>query len=64
MDNEPFTGKFDGTQLTIVAHFRDNYPNAGCGRTNLVLKKTGNGTEFEGRIPTSNNEYHLTLRPS
>ena len=64
MDNEPFTGRFDGTQLTIVAPFRDKIPNARCGKARLVLKKTGAGNDFEGDIPASQDKYRLTLGPS
>jgi hypothetical protein len=49
MNSEPFTGKFDGTQLTIVAQFRDMSPNAGCQKASLVLKKSGN--DFEAPFP-------------
>ena len=64
MDNEPFTGKFDGTELTIIAQFRDKFPNAGCGKSRLVLKKTEGGKGFEGTIPASRDQYRLTLAPS
>lgn len=64
MDNEPFTGNFDGTQLTIVAPFRDKIPNARCGKARLVLKRTGAGNDFEGDIPGSQDKYRLTLGPS
>ena len=64
MDNEPFTGRFDGTQLTIVAQFHDKIPNAGCGKARLVLNKAGDGKGFEGTIPASKDQYRLTLGPS
>jgi hypothetical protein len=64
MDNEPFTGKFDGTQLTIVTQFRDKGPNAQCGKAHMVLKKKAAGNEFEGGMPASRYNYKLTLRPS
>ena len=64
MDNEPITGKLDGSQLTIVAQFRDKMPNAGCQKANLVLKKKGTGNDFEGTIPGSQFNYQLTLGPS
>jgi len=65
MDNEPFTGKFDGTQLTIVAQFRNKIPNGGCDvKATMVLKKTGSGKEFEGTIPSSRDQYRLMLGPS
>ena len=64
MENEPFTGRFDGTELTIVAQFRDKLPNGGCVKANLVLKRTGAGNEFEGEIPGSRDKYRLTLGPS
>jgi len=63
MDGEPFTGRFDGTELTIVAQFRDKMPNAQCPKARLVLKK-GSGNEFEGTIPGSNLNYRLMLKPS
>jgi len=63
IENEPFTGKFDGTTLTLAVEFRDRMPNAGCGKATLVLKK-GSGNEFEGTIPGSRFNYRLTLKPS
>jgi hypothetical protein len=63
IENEPFTGKFDGTTLTLAVEFRDRTPNAGCGKATLVLKK-GSGNEFEGTIPGSRFNYQLTLKPS
>lgn len=63
IENEPFTGKFDGTTLTLAVEFRDRMPNAGCGKASLVLKK-GSGSEFEGTIPGSRFNYQLTLKPS
>jgi hypothetical protein len=62
MESEPITGMFDGTQLTIVAQFRDKIPNSQCGKVNLVLKKKG--ASFEGTIPGSRFNYQLTLGPS
>jgi hypothetical protein len=62
MDNEPFTGKFDGAELTIVAQWRDKIPNAQCGKANMVLKKKGD--DFDGAIPGSRFRYLLTLSPS
>ncbi|HTO47652.1 MAG TPA: hypothetical protein VML91_08420 [Burkholderiales bacterium] len=65
MENEPFTGKFDGTRLTIVAQFRNKIPNGGCDlKANMVLKKTAGAKEFEGTIPNSRDQYRLTLGPS
>ena len=64
MENEPITGKFDGTQLTIAAQFRDKVPNAKCGKANMVLKKKGAGNAFEGEIPGSQFRYVLTLGPA
>ena len=65
MDNEHFTGRFDGTPLTIVAQFRNKIPNGGCDlKATMVLKKTGSGKEFEGTIPNSRDRYRLTLRAS
>lgn len=63
IDNEPFTGKFDGTTLTMAVEFRERTPNAGCGKATLVLKK-GSGNELEGTIPGSRFNYRLTLKPS
>lgn len=63
MDAEPFSGKFDGTQLTIVAQFRDKMPNAQCPKSSFVLKKSS-GNQFEGTIPGSRFNYRLTLSPS
>ena len=63
LDNDPITGTFDGTQLTIVAPFRDKIPNAGCGKARLVLKRVGAGNQFEGTIPASKDQYRLTLAP-
>jgi hypothetical protein len=62
MDNEPLSGKFDGTQLTLVAQWRDKVANAQCGKATMVLKKKGDG--FEGGIPGSRFNYQLTLNPS
>jgi hypothetical protein len=64
MDNEPFTGKFDGTQLTIVTQFRDKVANAQCGKAHMILKKKAAGYEFEGGMPASRNKYTMTLTPS
>jgi hypothetical protein len=63
MDGEPFTGRLEGTELTIIAQFRDKMPNAQCPKARLVLKK-GSGNDFEGTIPGSPLNYRLTLRPS
>jgi hypothetical protein len=63
MDDEPFTGSFDGTQLTIVAQFRDKFPNANCPKSRLVLQKKGT-SDFEGTIPGSQMNYRLTLGAS
>ena len=60
--NEPITGRYEGTQLTIRATLRDKFANAGCGRVTFVLKK--NGTDFEGEIPGSSSGTKVTLKPS
>ena len=61
-NNEPITGRYEGTQLTIRATLRDKFANAGCGRVTFVLKK--NGTDFEGEIPGSSSGTKVTLKPS
>jgi hypothetical protein len=60
MDNEPMTGRFDGSELTMKATFRNMMPNAGCTATTFVLKK-GAGGKFEGGIPGASAQYRLTL---
>jgi hypothetical protein len=61
-DNDPITGRYDGTELTIRGTLRDKFPNAGCGRVRFVLKKSGAG--FEGGIPGAASPYRVTLKPS
>jgi hypothetical protein len=61
MDDEPFTGKLDGSELTLVVQFRDKFPNARCPKSKVVLKRKGTGNEFEGTIPGSQFNYQLTL---
>jgi len=62
MNNEPLSGRFDGTELRLEGIFRDKFPNAGCGKANFVLKKSGAG--FEGEIPGSRLRIKVTLSPS
>lgn len=61
-NNDPITGRYDGTELTIRGTLRDKFANAGCGRVRFVLKKSGAG--FEGGIPGAASPYRLTLKPS
>jgi len=50
VNDDPVTGKFDGQVLTLQFAFRERFPNAHCGRPQLILKKGADG-RFEGEIP-------------
>ena len=63
MRDEPMTGRFDGSVLTLQATWRPLVPQAThCGRATYVLKKTGSG--FEGEIPGSRLRIKASLAPS
>jgi len=62
MDNAPMTGKFDGSELTMKAAFKDQMPNAGCREGNFMLRKVA-GNKFEGTILSTSAKYRLTLGP-
>ncbi len=62
MKDEPLTGRFDGSVLTLQATWRPMVPQAVCGRASFVLKKTGAG--FEGEVPGSRLRLKATLAPS
>jgi hypothetical protein len=50
MNDEPMTGRFDGTELRMAVTFQNKFPNAGCSKANLVLRKAGEGNTFEGEL--------------
>jgi hypothetical protein len=63
MKDEPMTGRFDGTVLTLTATYRALTPQATCtGRATFVLKRSGAG--FDGEIPGSRLRTKVSLAPS
>jgi hypothetical protein len=62
MKDEPMTGRFDGTVLTLQAEYRPLVPQASCGKATFVLKRSGSG--FEGEIPGSRLRLKVSLAPS
>ena len=62
MKDEPMTGRFDGTTLTMDATYRALVPQASCGKARFVLKRSGAG--FEGEIPGSRLRTKVSLAPS
>jgi hypothetical protein len=62
MKDEPMTGRFDGSVLTLQATWRPLVPQATyCSKATYVLKKTGSG--FEGGIPGSRLQIKASLAP-
>ena len=61
MNDEPMTGRFDGTVLTLQASYRPLAPQASCGRATFVLKRSGSG--FEGEVPGSRLRLKVSLAP-
>jgi hypothetical protein len=63
MKDEPMTGRFDGSVLTLTATWRALMPQATCaGRATFVLKRSGTG--FDGEIPGSKLRTKVSLAPS
>jgi len=62
MRDEPMTGRFDGTVLTMEATYRPLVPQASCGKATFVLKRSGSG--FEGEVPGSRLRLKVNLAPS
>jgi hypothetical protein len=62
LKDDPMTGKFDGTVLTLQVTFRNKMPNAGCGPSRFVMNKDADGT-FAGEIPNSPSRIRAKLAP-
>ncbi len=62
MKDEPMTGRFNGTVLTLQAEYRPLVPQASCSKVTFVFKRSGSG--FEGEIPGSHLKLRASLAPS
>ena len=60
--DDPITGTFDGTVLTIHVTFRNKFANAGCGPSSFVMNKNADGS-FTGEIPNSPSGIKAKLAP-